>query len=191
MPVSPSSELTAGDRQALLDLARRSIRHGLEYGRALSMASESLSPALQAPGASFVTLNEYGRLRGCIGSLEAHRPLAEDVARNAYAAAFRDPRFPPLGADELGRIELQVSVLTPSSPIPADSEAALLAALRPGIDGVVLEQDGRGSTFLPQVWEQLPEPHEFLRQLRRKAGLPDGYDPRARYFRYQVEHFGE
>ena len=138
---------------------------------------------LDAPGASFVTLTSGrapgGALRGCIGSLEARRPLREDVEANAVAAALHDPRFAPLTARELDDTVVEVSVLSAPAALPAADEAELLARLRPGVDGVVLSACGRRATFLPQVWEQLPDPADFLAHLRRKAGLPAGHWERA------------
>ena len=134
---------------------------------------------LEAPGASFVTLTSGrapgGALRGCIGSLVARRPLREDVEANAVAAALHDPRFAPLTARELDDVVVEVSVLSAPAVLPAADEAELLARLRPGVDGVVLSASGHRATFLPQVWEQLPDPADFLARLRRKAGLPADY----------------
>jgi len=130
---------------------------------------------LEQPGASFVTLLQSGELRGCVGSLCAERPLRADVERNARAAAFRDPRFAPLSRREYPEIEVEVSLLSPLEPIAFASESHALALLRPGVDGVLLEYAGQRGTFLPQVWEQLPEPDAFLAHLKRKAGLPVGF----------------
>ena len=185
-----SSELPVAERLALLDVARRSIRHGLERGSALPVEHGALSPALQAVRASFVTLNQRGELRGCIGSLEARQPLGQDVAHNAWAAAFCDTRFLPLRESEFGSLDVHISVLSELGVDEVDSEEHLIATLRRNVDGVVLQQGGRRSTFLPQVWEHFSDPRDFLRALRRKAGLPDYHDPRARYWRYQVEEFG-
>lgn len=145
---------------------------------------------LRAPGASFVTLKLDGDLRGCIGTIEPHRALGDDVAHNAYASAFRDPRFPPVSDREMPRLHVEVSVLSPRESLGVKSEAEALAALRPDIDGVVIQYGGLGSTFLPQVWESLPDPREFLEQLRRKAGLPgDFWHPDMKVWRYTVEKF--
>jgi AmmeMemoRadiSam system protein A len=186
-----------------------------EHGRVLlAIARESLAealgqspprpeplhrePWLAAPGATFITLTLGGELRGCIGSLEAQRSLGQDVWENARAAAFRDPRFPPLAKEELPRVAIEVSLLGPAVPLPARSEAEALARLRPGRDGVVLEYSGevgrRGAsaTFLPQVWEQLPEPASFLAQLKRKAGLPPSFwSPEIRLSTYEVTKWEE
>lgn len=145
---------------------------------------------LDEPAATFVTLTLHGQLRGCIGSLEARRPLYDDVTRNAHAAAFGDPRFPPLAADEFPGIDIEVSVLTAPQPLEFSSEADALRRLRPGIDGVILQCGSRRATLLPQVWEQLPEPREFMRHLKLKAGLPaDLAAEGMKLAVYQVERF--
>ncbi|MGM0592941.1 MAG: AmmeMemoRadiSam system protein A [Pseudomonadota bacterium] len=179
------------DQQQLLALAERAIRHGLDYGRALSVESKSYPKTLQQPGACFVTLERGGQLRGCIGSLSAHRPLVEDVAENAWAAAFADPRFAPLREEELAGLEIHISVLTPAEPMRFESEQDLLAQLQPGVDGLVLEEGLRRGTFLPSVWEQLPTPELFLRHLKQKAGLPPDYwSETLKVSRYTTESFG-
>ena len=145
---------------------------------------------LREPGAAFVTLQLDGELRGCIGSIEAHHALGEDVARNARAAAYRDPRFPPVSGEEIPRLQVEVSVLSPREPLPATSERDAIAQLRPGVDGVCLDYGDMRSTFLPQVWESLPEPGEFLGELKRKAGLPrDFWHPQLRLSRYTVDKY--
>jgi uncharacterized protein len=159
----------------LLALARASIGHGLEHERPIEPVLDAYPEGLRVQGASFVTLQLNGLLRGCIGTLEAERPLAADVAHNAYAAAFRDPRFPALAADEAERLEIAVSVLGPLVAVQCTDERELLAQLRPGVDGLVLIEGQRRSTFLPAVWEDLPDPRLFLDQLRTKAGLPPDY----------------
>lgn len=172
----------------LIALARAAIAR--EFG-------ESVIPLpqpdwLDAPGAVFVTLTESGRLRGCIGSLEAHRPLGEDLEHNARAAAFSDPRFPPLSREELPKVRVEVSVLTPASPLAFTDEADALAQLHPGVDGVILERGWHRATFLPQVWEQLPEPRQFMSHLKQKAGLSgDFWAKDLRLSRYGVEKFKE
>lgn len=148
--------------------------------------------ALQRPGASFVTLMRQGTLRGCIGSLNATRSLAEDVRHNAQAAAFGDPRFPPLTRNELDGLQVEVSVLSAPEPMRVASEADAIAQLRPGLDGVVLQLGPRRATFLPQVWEQLRDPATFLRALKQKAGLPaDFWSPELQLSRYAVTKFVE
>ncbi len=183
-----STPYTDVERRTLLDLARASIARGLDGGEALAVDTLGHTRRLRETRATFVTLQIDGRLRGCIGSLEPFRPLAVDVARNAHAAAFSDPRFPPLAPTEFAAIAIHVSVLGPRASLPVASEAELLAQLRPGIDGLVLEDCGRRATFLPAVWEQLPDPVQFLAHLRRKAGLaPDHWTATLRFWRYTTD----
>ena len=178
-------------QQTLLELAEKAIRHALEYGRALPVNPAEYEEVLQRPGASFVTLKTRGELRGCIGSLEAHRSMVEDVAHNADAAAFSDPRFPPLREDELPGLELDISLLTPAVEMEFSSEADLIDQLQPGIDGLILEEGYRRGTFLPSVWEQLPLPEQFLQHLKLKAGLPpDHWSGNIRISRYTTQIFG-
>jgi len=172
----------------LLTLARNAIAARL--GLAHSPADDC--PELHEMGATFVTLTEHGNLRGCIGSLEAYRTLAQDVHENALAAAFRDPRFKPLSAEELPITCVEVSLLTPAEPLNFTSEADALAQLRPEIDGVIFTAGRRRSTFLPQVWEQLPAPVVFMAHLKQKAGLPANYwGPDVRLERYTVKKWME
>lgn len=178
-------------RLQLVDIAWQSLRYGLEHGRPSQVDETALDETLSTPGASFVTLHRNEQLRGCIGSLEAHQPLATDVAQNAFSAAFRDPRFPPLDKDELKDLTLEVSVLTSPEAMTFSSEQDLLRQLRPGVDGLILEDSGQRGTFLPSVWESLPHPVEFLRQLKRKAGLPENHwSAETRLWRYTTEKFG-
>ena len=156
---------------ALLARARNAIAAQLKQATQF----EPAHPALNQPGATFVTLTQNGALRGCIGSLQAHRPLDQDVRANAVAAAFSDPRFPPLKADELPRTRVEVSLLTAPQTMSFSSEADALRQLRPNVDGVIFIAGQRRSTFLPQVWEQLPEPRQFMAHLKQKAGLPADY----------------
>lgn len=149
-------------------------------------------PVLTDPGATFVTLTRAGRLRGCIGTLQARRSIREDVDKNAIAAAFRDPRFPPLSRDEFAELHIEVSLLSEPEFMSFRDEADVLAQLRPGIDGVILSGDGCQATFLPQVWQSLPNPREFITQLKRKAGLRDNFwSPDVKLARYQVRKFEE
>jgi len=172
----------------LLRIARASIARAL--GR--DMAANESAPWLMETGACFVTLTQQGELRGCIGTLQAHRPLLADVQANAVAAAFRDPRFSPLSVRELDITAVEVSLLSPMRPLAFSSEADALAQLRPGIDGVVFEFGTHRSTFLPQVWEQLPDPDEFMAQLKRKAGLPASFwAAEVRLQRYTVSKWKE
>ena len=174
-PSAPDAARQAGP--AAPDTAR--LDPAGSIARRTAPGAAAASAWLDAPGASFVTLTSGrapgGALRGCIGSLEARRPLREDVEANAVAAALHDPRFAPLSARELDDTVVEVSVLSAPAALPVADEAELLARLRPGVDGVVLSACGRRATFLPQVWEQLPDPADFLARLRRKAGLPADY----------------
>ncbi len=173
---------------ALLVRARNAIAAQLKQ----PLLAEPAHPALALPGATFVTLTQGGQLRGCIGSLEAHRPLDQDVRANAVAAAFRDPRFPPLTLAELARTRVEVSLLTAPVPISFSDEADALRQLRPHVDGIILIAGQRRSTFLPQVWEQLPEPRQFLAHLKQKAGLPaDWWSDEVRLQRYEVQKWKE
>lgn len=179
---------TDSERQQLLQIAQDSIRHGLETGKPLVVKLEGLSADLQAERATFVTLHKNGQLRGCIGTLAACLPLAQDVAQRAYAAAFDDQRFPPVRADELGRLEISISILTPPEPMQFASEAELLEQIQPQVDGLVLQAGYHKGVFLPSVWESLPDKREFLRQLKRKAGLPGDYwSEEVRVSRFRTE----
>lgn len=179
--------LTAADRARLAAIARAALVEAVD-GRPLEVDPSSLEGRLGERGASFVTLESLGELRGCIGSIEARLPLAADVARNTFAAAREDFRFPPVEPEELPRIGIRISTLSPLAPIDAGSEAELEAALRPGIDGVLLADGPRRATFLPAVWEQLPEPGRFLAHLKEKAGLaPSHWSPSLEAWRYTVE----
>ena len=153
----------------LLALARQAIAHHL--GRAPAPVVPD-DPHLHAKGATFITLTKDGDLRGCIGSLRRSRTLGDDVLANAVAAAMEDPRFAPLEADELDTVTVEVSLLSDPEYLEFAGEEALLAQLRPGEDGLIIFSGCRSATFLPQVWEQLPEPHQFLAALKHKAGLP-------------------
>lgn len=147
---------------------------------------------VRKPGACFITLTQAGRLRGCIGSLVAHRPLGVDLLANAEAAALHDPRFSPLNKDELSGVRIEVSLLTPAQPLDYLDGEDLMAKLRPGVDGVILTLDGRRATFLPQVWEQLPETRDFLDHLCQKAGHSgDCWRRHPRIEIYHVEKFRE
>ncbi len=173
---------------ALLALARGAI--GGKFG--LNGDVAAAHEALGQPGATFVTLTQRGTLRGCIGSLEAHRALGRDVQENALAAAFRDPRFSPLAQEEFRITRVEVSLLTAPEPLAFRDEAEFMAQLRPGIDGIVFRYGRHRSTFLPQVWESLPEPSQFMQQLKRKAGLPpDFWHAEVSISRYTVSKWKE
>jgi AmmeMemoRadiSam system protein B/AmmeMemoRadiSam system protein A len=188
--VAAGPATAAGDAlgPALLSRARNAIAAALE----LPLVGEPEHPALWAPGATFVTLRRRGELRGCIGRLQADRALYEDVRCNARRAAFEDPRFEPLRVTEWAELEVEVSLLDAPQPMAFDDEADALRTLRPGDDGLIFEWRGRSATFLPQVWEQLPEPAEFVAQLKRKAGLAaDFWHAEVRLSRYRVRKFAE
>jgi AmmeMemoRadiSam system protein B/AmmeMemoRadiSam system protein A len=172
---------------ALLDIAHRAIEQQLFRTKVAALEAAAW---LKQAGATFVTLKKDGRLRGCIGSLGAARALAEDVAQNALGAAFRDPRFPALAADEWPRCRVEVSLLSAPKPVRFADEDDLLAQIRAGEDGLILEAQGRRGTFLPQVWESIPDPRTFLHELVRKAGLPaDTRLARCNVSRYRVVKF--
>lgn len=168
-------KIDADQRRLLLRIARDSLEYGLRHGRPAYPDLESLSDSLRQPAACFVTLHKRGQLRGCIGSLEASEPLAHAVAGSAFAAGFQDPRFPPLSADELMQLDLEISILTPMQELAVSSEQELLERLRPGIDGLLLEEGWRRAVYLPSVWTQLPEPAQFVEQLKLKGGWPVDY----------------
>jgi len=174
--------------KVLLHLARAAI--GSELG--FDSHDYPRTAWLDEPGATFVTLMLNGRLRGCIGSLEAHRPLIDDVRHNAAAAAFRDPRFMPLNEVEFADTAIEVSVLGAPERISFSSEADALAQLHRGEDGVILEYGPHRATYLPQVWAHLPDPQSFVEELKVKAGLPeDFWSDDIKLSRYTVQKFSE
>jgi AmmeMemoRadiSam system protein A len=174
--------------RVLLGIARSAI--GEELG--LDAPPPRDHAALAPPAATFVTLKQAGELRGCIGSLEPRRPLGVDVRENAIAAAFRDPRFPPLTAREFGTTAIEVSLLTEDERVDARSEEELIAKLRPGVDGVIVRHGANRATFLPQVWATIADSRDFLRALKRKAGLPDDFwSPQLNVSRYAVTKWAE
>jgi len=183
--------LSETEQKILLQLAVQSIREGLEHGRPLQVDPADYNESLRLQRACFVTLNARGNLRGCIGHLEAVQSLVKDVAENAFAAAFRDPRFSPLKQAELAGLDLHISILTPAEPVSFSSETDLLSRIRPGIDGLILADGHHRGTFLPSVWEQLPEPEQFWLHLKHKAGLPaNHWSSSLKLFRYTSEAFG-
>ncbi len=186
-------QLSEEERAILLDLARRALEDGVNRQPLMPLDLRSLPPRLAEPGASFVTLTKRGELRGCVGALEAYQPLAEDVREHAVAAALQDYRFPPVTPPELADIEIEISRLTPPVALEYQSPDELLQRLRPGVDGVVLSEGIRRATFLPQVWEKIPDPVEFLEHLCLKMGVDANYWRRKKLkvFTYQVEEFRE
>jgi MEMO1 family protein len=188
-----AARLAEADRALLLATAMAALSEAARRGGSVPRLAigDRLSPTLTSQRATFVTLREHGALRGCIGSAVPSRPLLEDAMTNAVRAGFSDPRFAPLGETELERMHVEVSILSHPRPIPASSEAALVAALEPDRDGLILGAAQRRALFLPSVWRQLPDPGEFVRRLRMKAGLddrnwPDGMTAE----RFRVESFG-
>jgi uncharacterized protein len=180
--------LSSSEQSQLIAIAKQSIQQGLLSGGAIKLNLDDYPEALQAKRATFVTLELDGELRGCVGMLEATRPLVQDVAENAYAAAFRDRRFRPLSTDEFKQIQLHISVLSEPETINFDSEADLIRQLRPFIDGLILVEGGRRATFLPTVWNSLPEPEDFLEHLKRKAGWSSHYwSENLKAFRYTTD----
>ncbi|MGF1547688.1 MAG: AmmeMemoRadiSam system protein A [Thiotrichales bacterium] len=175
MALTSSNDLTLDLQARLLDLAETSIRHGLAQGRACPVAEADFDATLREPRATFVTLRRHGQLRGCIGGLTAHQSLVRDVAEHAYAAAFSDPRFTPLQSDELAGLEISISILSPPEPLTFHDQDDLLRQIRPEVDGLILQAGEKRGTFLPSVWSQLPRREDFVRELKRKAGLPADY----------------
>ena len=167
--------LTVTEKNTLLDIAQESIAFGLKYNKKLSVKARDYSPNLQQHRATFVTLNLHQQLRGCIGTFKAHQTLVEDVAEHGYAAAFEDPRFPAVTHAELPHLDIHISILTPAIPMQFTSEDDLLQQLQPDVDGLILQSGRYRGTFLPVVWQQVPEPKQFLRQLKMKAGLAGDY----------------
>jgi AmmeMemoRadiSam system protein A len=185
--MNPDTETALGN--VLLQLARQAI--GEEFGLAATARLPALDE-LHRPAATFVTLSRGGDLRGCIGTLEAWRPLKDDLHANAQAAAFLDTRFMPLTRIEFERVRIEVSLLSSATPLSFTSEADALAQLQPGIDGVILQSGRQRATFLPQVWDSLPEPRHFMQQLKRKAGLADDAWPAGiQLSRYTVKKWHE
>ena len=187
-------KLTLEEQKTLLHIAREAIEHAVRGETPARLDLSMLTPALREEGASFVTLTIHGQLRGCIGALEAYQPLADDVHEHAVAAALEDPRFPQVREDELSRIQIEVSRLTRPVPLEYKDADDLLSRLRPHVDGVILKEAyGRRATFLPQVWEKIPDPSDFLDNLCYKMGSNKNLW-RIRHpdvLVYQVEEFHE
>lgn len=176
-------------QRTLLQVARDAIAHGLAKAEPPRLASDEFPEPLRQVACSFVTLHKASALRGCIGSLHAHRPLVSDVAMHAFAAAFSDARFDPVAPTELAELHIHVSILSELELVTFDTEANLVASLRPGVHGLLIESGGRRGTFLPTVWSSIPEGRDFLTALKRKAGLEhaDGYVA----WRYTTQDFAE
>lgn len=186
-------KLTTEEKQILLRLARQALDMGVRGQKIPPLDQKSMPPRLQEQGASFVTLTIRGNLRGCIGALEPYQSLADDVREHAVAAALQDYRFPKVTPEELSQIEVEISRLTIPIPLEYSTPEDLLAKLRPGIDGVLLRDGVRRATFLPQVWEKIPNPAEFLDNLCYKMGdSPELWRKKhLEVSTYQVEEFHE
>jgi AmmeMemoRadiSam system protein A len=191
--MKPVQSLNEQEKEILLGLARRSIDLAVNRQPLPQLNLEEYSPLLRQNGASFVTLMIQGQLRGCIGALEPYQPLVQDVCEHAAAAALDDYRFSPVTPDEVALLEIEISRRTPPQPLEYKSPQDLIDRLRPNIDGVVLRDEFRRSTFLPQVWEKIPDPAAFLSQLCQKMGAPANLWRRKplQVFIYQVEEFSE
>jgi AmmeMemoRadiSam system protein A len=186
------NEYSATEQQQLLRLARASIAHTLQHGTDLQVQLEEFPAHLRAKRACFVTLKIGAQLRGCIGSMQATQPLAQEVAARALDAAFNDPRFEPLQPHELDQLTIHISMLNPMEPLTFTNRDDLLRQLRPGIDGLLVEDGSKHATFLPAVWQALPKKEAFLTQLMLKAGLPAGHwSSTLRIHRYTCSSFGE
>lgn len=200
MPASDKTQLpnqtqylSDEERRILITLAREALEKGVTGSELPKLALETLSSRLRSPGASFVTLSRKGELRGCIGAIEPYQPLAEDVREHAIAAALQDYRFPPVTREELPEINIEISCLTQPQRLDYDYADDLLVKLRPGIDGVVVKDGFRRATFLPQVWEKIPKPQQFLDHLCQKMGVAPGAwrMRKMEVWIYQVEEFHE
>jgi AmmeMemoRadiSam system protein A len=182
------NEHSEQEKKLLLKLARDAIAYGLKNHKIMPIDINQYPENLQKQGATFVTLQINKQLRGCIGSLQAYQPLVKDLAHNAYAAAFSDPRFTPLTEDEFPKLDIHISILNKPEPMQFTSEQDLIRQLQPGIDGLILSDNGHRGTFLPSVWESLPEPALFFAHLKLKAGLPHDYwSDTLTVHRYTVE----
>ncbi len=165
------TELSDEDKDTLRNIARDSIEYGLTHHKPLPIDPTEYNPLLQSNAATFVTLQLHNQLRGCIGTLQAYQPLVKDVSQHAFDAAFKDPRFTSVNSEEAEQLEIHISILTPDEAIEFTSEEDLLSQLEPGIDGLIIEDGSHRATFLPSVWEQLPDRQQFLQHLKQKAGL--------------------
>lgn len=190
---APADRLGLAEKRLLLQLARQSLQLAVKGEPLPPLRLETLAPVLRQPGASFVTLTRRGELRGCIGALEPYQPLVEDVREHAVAAALQDYRFPPVQPEELSEIEIEISRLTRPENLEYASPEDLVQKLRPHVDGVILRDGLHRATFLPQVWEKLPDPAEFLSHLCLKMGAsPDLWQRKRLVVQvYQVEDFAE
>lgn len=187
------ANLTEAEKKLLLQLAREALEKGVRGEIVPALDQAGLTPLLRSDGASFITLTKHGELRGCIGALQPFQPLAEDVREHAVAAALQDYRFPPVVPGELADIEIEISRLTVPTPLAYITPEDLLARLHPGLDGIILREGFHRSTFLPQVWEKIPDRAEFMDQLCAKMGAPHDLwrHKHLEVLVYQVEEFRE
>ncbi len=187
-----TTELSPNNRDMLLSACLKSIRHGLAKGRRPQVKLGTFDREIECVRASFIKLKKNGQLRGCIGSMVPHRPLIEDVVWNAFAAAFDDPRFKPVKKKELDDLDLSIALLGVPHNFPVTGLDDLAARLRPHVDGLILRHNQNQATFLPHVWEQLPEPLDFIQHLMKKAGMsPDQWPDDMQVQRYSTENFGQ
>ncbi len=190
--LSQNPSLNDEDKAQLLQLAHEVVAHGALTGCKLQVEPGRFPDHLWKEAAAFITIRKQGSLRGCIGSIAAHQPLVLEVADKAYAAAFGDPRFLPVSMSETKDLSMQVSILSPLQELLCNSEDEALLKIRAGVDGLVLDLDGRRGTFLPSMWEQLPNKADFWGHLKIKAGLPmDFWVPEMRVYRFETECFAD
>lgn len=176
------------DQAQLIEIARQAISYGLLHHQPRKFRPQDYPTTLQVNRATFVTLEIQQQLRGCIGTLNAHQSIVEDISHNAYAAAFSDHRFAPVSGQEAKLLDIHLSILNPAHIIPCNNEAELLASLRPGLDGIIVTEQTQRATFLPSVWESLADPKDFIEHLKQKAGLSVGYwSDSIQFERYTVE----
>lgn len=179
-------------RDFLLALARHAMEYGIRHGSPPPLPAAIPDPLLMEPRATFITIERHGQLRGCIGRIEAEVPLLEDIAEHAVAAAIHDPRFLPMTPEETRDAVLSISILTPPEPMSVKSELDLVQQLEPGRDGLILREGRRAATFLPSVWEELPDPFAFVQHLKMKAGWPANYwSDKIRVQRYRSHYITE
>ncbi len=180
--------LSKQHQQILLTIARQSIENGFRTGNPLSVNLREFPPELIKAGATFVSLKKNHLMRGCVGMLEAIFPLVEDVAENAFSAAFKDPRYPPIQKKDIADLDILISVLSDPEQMNFSSEKCLLEQLRPKIDGLILHDNEYREAFLPTEWERLPSKDQFLRHLKNKAGLPaDYWSDTVKVYRFTTE----
>lgn len=186
--MSERTHFTSEERQLMLEAAADAIEYGLHRGTVFPVIPSKFPTVMQQPGASFVTLEHHGELRGCIGTLHAYRPLIQDIIENAYSASRDDTRFEPIDFSDLPGLSIHLSILSPPEPMQVSDEEDLAKQLQPGVDGAILETNHQRGTFLPSVWDQCNGSRDFVRALKRKTGIPPADWPDdLRVFRYTVE----